>query len=212
MTCEEILQLLASRPDPRAIAGMARYGIVAKKVHGGWSTPEIKKLAGKIGRDHPLALELWGSEVFEARILGILVAEPAKVTKRQMDLWAKDFDNWAICDGACIHLFRYSPFAFAKCVEWSRSPREFVKRAGFALMAGLAVADKAAGDAAFRRFLPIIKSAATDEKHGQESRELGSPPDRKAQCRVERGRRNRRGGNLPAQFPRGAMDCLGRPA
>ena len=164
MTCEEILQLLASRPDPRAIAGMARYGIVAKKVHGGWSTPEIKKLAGKIGRDHPLALELWGSEVFEARILGILVAEPAKVTKRQMDLWAKDFDNWAICDGACIHLFRYSPFAFAKCVEWSRSPREFVKRAGFALMAGLAVADKAAGDAAFRRFLPIIKSAATDEE------------------------------------------------
>jgi 3-methyladenine DNA glycosylase AlkD len=165
MNCTEILELLASRPDPHAVAGMARYGIVAKKVYGGWSTPALKKLAREIGRDHALAQELWASEIFEARALATLVDEPGKVTERQMNKWAKDFDNWATCDGACINLFRYTRFAHQKCVEWSARPEEFVKRAAFALMAGLTVADKTAGDDAFLRFLPLIKRAAVDESN-----------------------------------------------
>ena len=169
MNCAEILELLASRPDPQSVEGMARFGIVAKKVYGGWSTPALKKLAREIGRHHALAQELWDSEIFEARALATLIAEPAKITARQMDQWAKDFDNWAVCDGACIHVFRYTPFAHQKCVEWSARREEFVKRAAFALMAGLTVADKAAGDDTFRKFLPLIKRAAVDAaQHGEE--------------------------------------------
>jgi 3-methyladenine DNA glycosylase AlkD len=165
MNCAEILALLASRPDPHAVEGMARFGIVAKKVYGGWSTPALKKLAREIGRDHALAQELWASELFEARALATLIDEPEKVTGRQMNQWAKDFDNWAVCDGTCINLFRYTRFAHQKCVEWSARPEEFVKRAAFALMAGLTVADKAAGDEAFLKFLPLIKGAADDERN-----------------------------------------------
>ncbi len=165
MNCAEILQRLASRPDPHAVAGMARYGIVAKKVYGGWSTPALKQFAREIGRNHALAQELWASEVFEARALATLIDEPEKVTARQMNNWARDFDNWAICDGACINVFRYTRFAHQKCVEWSAQPEEFVKRAAFALMAGLAVADKTASDDAFMRFLPLIKRAAVDERN-----------------------------------------------
>jgi 3-methyladenine DNA glycosylase AlkD len=144
---------------------MARYGIVAKKVYGGWSTPALKKLAREIGRDHALAQELWASEIHEARALATLVEEPGKVTARQMNEWAKDFDNWAVCDGACINVFRYTRFAHRKCLEWSGRPDEFVKRAAFSLMAGLTVADKAASDEAFLRFLPLIKRAAVDERN-----------------------------------------------
>ena len=165
MDCAEILQLLASRPDPGAVAGMARFGIVAKKVYGGWSTPALQKLAREIGRHHTLAQKLWASEIFEARMLATLIDEPARVTARQMNRWAKDFDNWAICDGACINLFRYTRFAHQKCSEWSGRPQEFVRRAAFALMAGLAVADKSAPDSAFLRFLPLLKTAATDERN-----------------------------------------------
>jgi len=165
MTCVEILQRLASRTDPHAVEGMARYGIVAKKVYGGWSTPTLKKLAREIGRNHALAQELWAAEFFEARALAALIDEPEKVTQRQMNRWAKDFDSWAVCDGACINVFRYTKFAHQKCVEWSARREEFVKRAAFALMAGLTVADKAASDDAFLRFLPLIKRAAVDERN-----------------------------------------------
>jgi 3-methyladenine DNA glycosylase AlkD len=144
---------------------MARYGIVAKKVYGGWSTPALKKLAREIGRDHALAQKLWASEIFEARALATMVDDPAKVTEPQMLKWARDFDNWAICDGACINLFRYTRFAHQKCVEWSTRPEEFVKRAAFSLMAGLTVADKAAVDEAFLKFIPLIKRAAVDDRN-----------------------------------------------
>ena|ERR1017187_4450732 len=164
MTSADILQLLASRPDPHAVAGMARFGIVAKKVHGGWTIPALKKLVREIGHHHALAQELWASEIFEARVLATLIDEPARVTRRQLNQWAKGFDNWAICDGACINLFRYTKLARLMCVEWSGRPQEFVKRAAFALMAGLTVADKAAGDETFLEFLPLIKRAARDER------------------------------------------------
>jgi 3-methyladenine DNA glycosylase AlkD len=165
MNCAEVLRLLASRPNPQAIAGMARFGIVAKNVYGGWSTPELQRLARTIGRDHALAQELWASENFEARLLATMIEEPAKVNPRQMNRWAKDFDSWAICDAACINVFRYTQSAHEKCAEWSVRPEEFVKRAAFALMAGLAVADKAASDSAFLRFLPLIKRAAVDDRN-----------------------------------------------
>ncbi len=143
---------------------MARFGIVTKKAYGGWSIPALRKLARKIGHDHTLVQELWAAEVFEARILATLIDEPEKTTSRQMNRWAKEFDNWAICDSACINVFRYTPLAHRKCVEWSSRREEFIKRAAFALMAGLAVADKAAGDEAFLKFLPLIKRQATDER------------------------------------------------
>jgi 3-methyladenine DNA glycosylase AlkD len=165
MNCAEILQVLASRPDPAAVAGMARYGIVARKVYGGWTIPALRKLARETGRDHVLAQDLWASEIFEARILATLLAEPQKVTGRQMNQWAKDFDSWAICDAACTNLFRYTRFAHQKCMEWSTRKEEFVKRAAFSLMAGLTVADKAATDDAFLKFLPPIERAAMDERN-----------------------------------------------
>lgn len=165
MNCAEILRRLASHPDPHAVAGMARYGIVAKKVYGGWRTPALGKLAREIGSDHTLAQELWASEFFEARALATLIAEPEKVSEGQMNRWARDFDSWAVCDAACVNVFRYTRFAHKKCVEWSARPEEFVKRAAFALMAGLAVADKAASDHAFLKFLPLIKRAAMDERN-----------------------------------------------
>ncbi|MGO8792810.1 MAG: DNA alkylation repair protein [Terriglobia bacterium] len=166
MNCAEILRRLASRPDPQAVAGMARFGIVAKKVYGGWSTPALKRFAREIGRNHALAQELWASGIFEARALATLIDDPDKFTGREMDDWAKDFDNWATCDGACINVFRYTRFAHQKCVEWSTHPAEFVKRAAFALMASLTVADKTASNEAFLRFLPLIKAAAADERNG----------------------------------------------
>ncbi len=159
-----VLSELHRLANPTNVAGMARFGIVGKKLLG-ISVVQLRAIAKRTGRDHELALELWASGIFEARILAGLVGEPARVTRRQANAWARDFECWADCDGLCIHLFRKTPFAHNLTVAWSHRREELVKRAGFTMMATLAVHDKAAGNEVFRGYLGRVREEATDERH-----------------------------------------------
>jgi 3-methyladenine DNA glycosylase AlkD len=76
-----------------------------------------------------------------------------------------DFDSWDVCDQVCSNLFDKTEFALKKASEWSGRKEEFVKRAGFVLMAALAVHDKDADGKTFLNFLSIIKREATDERN-----------------------------------------------
>lgn len=164
MTRLEILRELRAHANPKNVAGMARFGINPKGTLG-VSVVELRKLARRIGRDHRLAQQLWDSGIHEARILAALIDAPELVTARQMESWVKDFDSWDVCDQCCSNLFDKTLFAYRKAMVWSRRREEFVKRAGFALMAALAVHDKSAGDGKFIHFLPLIKRGATDERN-----------------------------------------------
>ena len=161
---EEVLLRLKSLGSPAARAGMARFGINTERAYG-VSTPKLRKLAKQIGRDHRLAAQLWKSGMREARLLASLISDPARISTAAMDRWASQFDSWDVCDGCCMDLFRKTPFAWEKAVEWSEHQAEFVKRAGFALMATLAVHDKTAPDAAFLRLLPVVEREAWDDRN-----------------------------------------------
>lgn len=150
--------------EKRNVEGMARFGIRAKKVCG-VSKPKLDEIAKRIGKNHALGLKLWNTGIHDARLLGVLISEPRLVTSRQMERWVRDFDNWDVCDGSCCHLFVDAKPAWKKAFTWSRRRREFEKRAGFALAAFLAVHDKAAGDAGFRKFLKVIECEAWDERN-----------------------------------------------
>jgi 3-methyladenine DNA glycosylase AlkD len=162
-TVRRALTRLQSLGNPANVAGMARFGVHVKKAYG-VSTPALRKLAREIGRDQKLSLQLWTTCIHDARHLAALVGDPARVTPAQMERWARDFASWDVVDGCCCHLFVYTPHAWKKALAWSRRKEEFVKRAGFALMAYLAVHDKKAGDEKFLRLLPIIQRASRDER------------------------------------------------
>jgi 3-methyladenine DNA glycosylase AlkD len=164
MEVDEILRWLERRGSRRNVLGMARYGIRSQKAFG-VSMATMTPLVKRLGKDHTLALSLWATGWHEARILAALVDEPSRVTKPQMNGWVRDFDNWAVCDGVCFHLFDRTPFAWDKASRWAASPREFVKRAGFALMASLAAHDRTARDERFLEFLPLIEEGARDERN-----------------------------------------------
>jgi 3-methyladenine DNA glycosylase AlkD len=164
MDRRQILAWLENKGSRRNVAGMARYGIVARHVFG-VSMGTLLTLKKRVGTDHALSLALWDSGWYEARLLAALIGDPARVTRRQMNAWAAAFENWADCDTVCFHLFDRTPFAWQKARQWAASPREFVKRAAFALMASLALHDKAAPDRSFRAFLPIIEKGAHDERN-----------------------------------------------
>ncbi len=141
-----------------------RYGVHAAKAFG-VGVGDVQKLARRLGRDHDLAQRLWESGWYEARLLAAFVDEPERVTAAQMDRWARDFDNWGICDTVCFHLFDRTPFAMKKVEQWAGRRDEFVKRAAFALLACVALHDKGAGDEPFLRCLPLIEAAASDERN-----------------------------------------------
>jgi 3-methyladenine DNA glycosylase AlkD len=162
MLYDKILEELKSLSDPKAVEGMARFGIKLKNAYG-VSIPNLRKIAKRIGKNHHLAQELWSSGVHEAKILASLIDEPKKVTNRQMERWVADFDSWAICDLCCSNLLDKTDSAYQKAIEWSERDEEFVKRAGFVLMAALAIHDKKAEDAAFLQFLPLIKRESVDQ-------------------------------------------------
>lgn len=160
----EVLGWLKRKGTKRNRDGMARYAIVAPRAFG-VSVGDLTQIGKRVGRDHELAEALWKSGWYEARMLTAFVDVPARVTPAQMDRWAKDFDNWAICDGLCFHLFDRTPYAWRKVEQWSRRKEEFVKRAAFALLASLALHDKRTGDPPFRRSLVFIERAATDGRN-----------------------------------------------
>jgi len=148
----------------RNVDGMARYGIVAKVVYG-VSKPKLDDLAGRIGRNHELALDLWDSRVHDAKILAGLIDDPAKVTSAQMERWVRDFDNWDTCDGTCCHLFVFAKPAWDCAIAWTKRTPEFEKRAGFALIAYLAYRDKTANDAQYKKVLPLLVREANDDRN-----------------------------------------------
>jgi 3-methyladenine DNA glycosylase AlkD len=160
----ESLAWLERRGTKRNRDGLARYAITAPQVFG-VSVAMIRQLGKQLGRDHELALALWETGWYEARMLTAFVDEPDRVTLAQMDRWSRDFDNWAICDALCFHLFDRTPHAWRKVEQWSRRREEFVKRAAFALLASLALHDKHAPDAPFARSLRLIERSATDDRN-----------------------------------------------
>jgi len=164
MTVREVITRLQDRSNPRNVEAMAGYGIASTKALG-VPLEVLRSMAREIGHDHRLALGLWTTGILDARILAAFVDEPARVTGVQMDRWAAGFDSWAVCDGVCLHLFVKTPHAHGKARLWSSDKREFVRRAGFTLMACLAVHDKRAPDSRFERFFPLIIRTATDERN-----------------------------------------------
>jgi 3-methyladenine DNA glycosylase AlkD len=165
MSAEEIVERLREMADPGALEHLAHFGSRPTNALGGISAPTLHRLAREIGRDHWLAQELWTTGIHEARLLACLIDDPKAVGEEQMERWVMDFDTWDICDTCCGYLFDKTPFAYDKAVEWSARPEEYVKRAGFALMAYLAVHDKKAPDAKFLAFLPVIARESDDDRN-----------------------------------------------
>ena len=164
MSKEQIISQLKSYANPKNVEGMARFGINPTNTLG-VNIPTLRKIAKEIGNDHKLAKELWDTRIHEARILASFIDDHKLVTANQMDDWVNDFDSWDVCDQVCGNLFDKTPFALKKAVQWSKNKKEFVKRAGFVMMAAFAVHNKKLNDRDFSNFFPLIKRESVDGRN-----------------------------------------------
>jgi len=163
-TADAILAELERRQSADNRAGMARYGINVDNAYG-VPVSALRRMAKGLGRDQALAQALWATGVHEARLLATIVAEPSAVSRDELQSWAGDLDSWDLTDGFTGNLVRQTPHAWACVDAWCDDGREFVRRAGFSLLAQLVVSDKRAGDEVFRAHLPQIRTAAVDERN-----------------------------------------------
>ena len=161
MTYEETLNILRSAADPTFREGMTRFGIAVDRALG-VHVPELRRIAKQTGCDHALAMQLFGSGIHEAQIMASMVADRRQFRPEDMDAWVSDFDSWDVCDQCCMNLFRHVPYAYDKVREYAACEREFTRRAGFALLATLAVGDKEAKTAVFTDFLPLVEEYSHD--------------------------------------------------
>ena len=164
MNYDDVMKQLKSTGSLKNIEGMGRFGIKTENNLGN-SVTELRNFAKKIGKDHDLAVKLWDSGIRDARMVAACIEDPETISEDQLEKWVKDFDSWDICDHCCGHLIDKTPFAYKKAKEWTKRKEEFQKRAGFALMAWLAVHDKKVDDSEFEKFLAIIKNESTDERN-----------------------------------------------
>jgi 3-methyladenine DNA glycosylase AlkD len=159
-----ILKAFRLKENPDNIKGMARYGINVETAMG-LSMPFLRDMAKETIKSHELAIELWDTGIHEARIFAAFIDDPNIISPGQMDKWVSEIDSWDICDTLCSNLFRKTPYAYSKCFEWADDEREYVKRAGYVMMAVLAVHDKKADDSKFLQFFPVILKGANDERN-----------------------------------------------
>ncbi|MDP4173806.1 MAG: DNA alkylation repair protein [Bacteroidota bacterium] len=164
MTKDEIILKIKSLYNPLNIKGMARFGINSENTFG-VSMPVLRTIARENRKNHTLALELWETGIHEAKILAALIDNPKEVTEEQMEHWVLGFDSWDVCDQCCMNLFDKTQFSYEKAFQWSKRKEEFVKRAGFVIMASLAIHDKKAEDKKLEEFLTVIEREAYDERN-----------------------------------------------
>jgi 3-methyladenine DNA glycosylase AlkD len=161
---DSILAILRSMESPQNREGMGRFGINVDNALG-IKVTDLRKLARKIRHDHDLAGELWETGIHEGRILASMIDIPEDVTESQMDRWANDLDSWDLVDQCCNNLFRKTSYAHGKAVEWSRREEEFIRRAGYTLMAVLAVHDKESPDIVFEGYLSLVEKGSDDDRN-----------------------------------------------
>jgi 3-methyladenine DNA glycosylase AlkD len=161
---DDIVSTLRKMESEENRLGMSRFGINVDRALG-IKVTDLRKLARRVDKSHALALQLWETGIHEARLLATMIDDPSAVTDTQMENWAADFNSWDMVDQACNNLFRRTPFAHTKAADWAARDEEFIKRAGFALMAVLAVHDRGSEDTVFQKYLVLVESESPDERN-----------------------------------------------
>lgn len=162
-TATAVLEHLGELGTEKNRQGMARFGIDASRAFG-VPLSVLRPFSRELGSSPDLAGDLWASGFHEARLLAILITPPKAMTAELTRRWLGDINSWDLCDQLTnVHARRADSGALVPVLV--ASEREFVKRAGFALIAWRAVHAKAAPDQEFLDCFDFIREASTDERN-----------------------------------------------
>ena len=159
MTRTQVIALLKKNRTERGVENWNKQGHKGLKSFGIGLT-QLRKLAKTVGRDHDLALELWKSDIYDAKVLGALIDEPGRMTRKQAESQLKDAEIGMLAHiyCSCDATLARAPFARDLAVEWMDSKHRVRRRCGYLLLYELAknTRDEALDDAFFSEYMNRI--------------------------------------------------------
>ncbi len=162
MTVNEVLKKLDDLGTAQNRKVYARHGVGGDQY--GVSYAHLRALGKKIKTDHELAKGLWATGNHDARVLATIVADPEALGPRDLDTWSRDLDNYVVTD-AFAGMAARSPHALKKIEKWSRGRSEWVGRAGYQMLAHIAMKDDTLPDVFFDRHLAAIETTIHTRKN-----------------------------------------------
>ena len=164
MTLNTVLEKLNALASPENVLfKQKKFGIISNNALGIYHK-DLKILAKEIGINDALAVALFNTNIYEARLLASKLHATKTLTNELLEHWVVTFENWEITDSFAMGLVAKSTFALPKILEWTQRETEFEKRAGFATIAAYCKADKLADNTVIEKFLRIIEANANDER------------------------------------------------
>lgn len=154
MNRAEVLQLLQKNRNERGVANWEKSPAIPGLGSFGIGLTQLKSLAKTVGKNHDLALELWQEPNYDARIIAVLIDEPKKVTREQVELQVQELLHWGFAHVFCSVLLPKVSFSQPLAEEWMNSSDSLKRSCGFRLLYQIAKDDKKLPD---EYFLPYIE-------------------------------------------------------
>lgn len=155
MTCQEVMKQLETMGTAQNRKVYARHGVTNEMF--GVSYANLYALQKKIKIDQAVADQLWATGNHDAQVLATLIADPATISDKQIEQWAKDLSNRGITE-MFIQFVSKSPLAQKKAEKWNKSKVEMIGQAGWGVIARIALNDQNLPDEWFEQYLKIIES------------------------------------------------------
>ncbi|GMU35768.1 MAG: hypothetical protein AMXMBFR20_36390 [Planctomycetia bacterium] len=162
MTAKEILSELKSLGRDSYKKVLLNHG-VAEPVFG-VKIEEMKKIVKRVKKDYRLALDLYDTGVYDAMYLAGLIADDAKMTKKDLERWLAKATSDALAQFTIAWVAAESPHGRELALKWIDSPKENTATAGWSTLSGL-VAIKADADldlAELKRLLQRVQKTIHD--------------------------------------------------
>jgi 3-methyladenine DNA glycosylase AlkD len=148
-------QVIAELKESRDERGIAHWTKLGSRTHGlksyGIGLTQLRRLAKKIGRDRKLARELWNSDVYDAKVIGLLIDDPKQMTREQAEDQVDHLQGGMLAHvfASCDATLAKTPFAFELCRAWIESDDHVRRRCGYALLYELSKKNVRGMDAEF---------------------------------------------------------------
>jgi 3-methyladenine DNA glycosylase AlkD len=135
MGAQEILDELKSLGSESIKKVLLKHG--AQEPFFGVKVIDLKKLQKRIKKDHKLALDLYDSGVSDAMYLAGLIVDDSKMSKKDLQRWAKGAYWYMLSEYTVPWVAAESPHGHALALEWIESTKENIAAAGWATLSSL---------------------------------------------------------------------------